>query len=168
MVSSSWPRALSHKRPGLIWGCPTHVAAVQDGFPNLPQTWQLIKQLPKDNTQEKVKVSRLQAGLSHMTMEKRAPRAAPPPRCRAHPTSGARQMFSLPHQNCSSPKYSLQLTPAPHIAQDAAASLILHALIRFAKGIGEKYPHHSKDMGKGTAGFVWKILKSDEHHTLTN
>lgn len=33
------------------------------------------------------------------------------------------EMFFLPHQNCSSPKYSLQLVPAPHIAQDAAATL---------------------------------------------
>lgn len=58
MVSPSSPWAPSHKQPGLIWGCPIHMAAVQDRFPNLPQPWQLTKQLPKGDTQEKkVKVS---------------------------------------------------------------------------------------------------------------
>lgn len=129
---SSSPRALSHVWPGLFWGCSTQVAAVQDRFPNFPQLWQLTRQLPKDNTQEKkVKVSCLQAGWNHVTMEKGAPGAAPPLWCKAHPRADARQRCSPFPTTTVAPQNILSsrlLLTAPHIYQDAAASLGSHPL----------------------------------------
>lgn len=53
------------------------------------------------------------------------------------------ETFSLPHPNCSSPKYSLRLAPAhstPHLPGCSSKPGTLHALILFAERIWEKVP----------------------------
>lgn len=106
------------------------------------------KQLSNGNTQETT-VFHIQAQWSHVMMEKGASGDVPAHWHMAHARAGARQKFSLPYQNYSSQKYSLQLAPAhrtPHLQMQKHATL--HVLSLFTKDIWEKYPRHSKAAGK--------------------
>lgn len=161
-VSSGSPQALSHgwitrTDVGLYHTSGSSARQVPRPSPAIACGKLPTKQLPNSNTQETT-VFHLQALWSHVMMEKEASGDVPAQWHTAHARAGARQKSSLPYQNCSSQKYSLQLAPVhrtPHLP-DAEACRSPYSLSFYQRYLGEVPPP------------LQSHRKSNEHHTLIN
>lgn len=101
------------------------MTAIQGRFPNLPQTWQLTKQLPTDNTQEKTKFLAFRLDEA-MWWWRRGTWSCPTTVMQSTLTAGTRQRCYPFSTTTVSPQNILSnwlLLTAPHIYQDAAASV---------------------------------------------